>query len=120
MMEFYHSYFWDKGAPFLLLWPFRHDYYMKMGYGYGRKYNKYLYKPDDLPMGSKEGTGFLGESDIDAMLECFNRYVVQTHGMIYKKRRFFERFLQRYKVVGYRNGDKVEGFIGFNFKKLDI
>jgi predicted acetyltransferase len=119
MMEFYHNYFWNRGASFLLLWPFRHDFYMKMGYGYGRKYNKYMYRPDDLPRGSKDGISFMGESDIDALHECFNRYVAKTHGMIYKKRRFFERLLQRYKVVGYRNGDIVEGFIGFNFKKLD-
>jgi hypothetical protein len=38
--------------------------------------------------------------------------------MIYKKRAFFERFIQQYKVVGYRVGDRVEGFIGFHFKKL--
>ena len=119
MMEYYHDYFRKKGVPILLLWPFRHDFYMKMGYGYARKYNKYMYRPDDLPHGSKEGVGFMGEADIDDMLECFNRYAAKTHGMIYKARRFFERFIQRYKVVGYRNGDHIEGFIGFNFKKLD-
>ena len=119
MMEYYHEYFRKQDTPLLVLWPFRHDFYMKMGYGYARKYNKYMYKPDDLPRGSKEGVCFMGETDIDDMLECFNRYVSKTHGMIYKQRRFFERFIQRYKVVGYRNGDCVEGFIGFNFKKLD-
>jgi len=119
MMEYCHEYFLGKGAPILLLWPFRHDFYMKMGYGYARKYNKYMYKPEDLPRGSKEGVGFMGEADIDGMLECFNRYAAKTHGMIYKQRRFFERFIQRYKVVGYRAGDRIEGFIGFNFKKLD-
>ena len=119
MMEYYHEYFREKDTPMLLLWPFRHDFYMKMGYGYARKYNKYMYKPDDLPRGSKEGVGFMGEADIDAMLECFNRYAAKTHGMIYKARAFFERFIQRFKVVGYRDGDRVEGFIGFNFKKID-
>ena len=119
MMEYYHRLFQEKGAPILLLWPFRHDFYMKMGYGYARKYNKYLYRPADLPRGSRDGVGFMGESDIDDMLECFNRYAAATHGMIYKQRRFFERFIKRFKVVGYRNGDKVEGFMGFNFKKLD-
>jgi predicted acetyltransferase len=119
MMEYYHRHFQEKGAPILLLWPFRHDFYMKMGYGYARKYNKYMYKPADLPPGSKEGVGFMGESDINDMLECFNRYTSATHGMIYKQRRFFERFIQRFKVVGYRNGDRLEGFMGFNFKKLD-
>jgi predicted acetyltransferase len=118
MMEFFHQYFLEMGAPFVLLWPFRHDFYRKMGYGYGRKYNKYLYKPEDLPRESKKGISYMKEEDIDDMLECFNRYVEKTHGMIYKKRGFFERFLKRYKVIGYRNGDRIEGFMGFNFKKL--
>ncbi|MCW4014599.1 MAG: GNAT family N-acetyltransferase [Candidatus Bathyarchaeota archaeon] len=118
MMEYYHKLYWEMGAPFVLLWPFRHDFYRKMGYGYGRKYNKYSYKPCDLPRGSRLGVGFMGEDDVDALLECYNRYVSASHGMIYKKRGFFERFINTYKVVGYRNGDRVEGFIGFNFKKL--
>lgn len=119
MMEYYHEYFREKGVPLLLLWPFRHDFYMKMGYGYARKYNKYMYKPEDLPRGSKMGVAFMGETDIDDMLDCFNKYASVTHGMIYKSRRFFERFIKRFKVIGYRNGDRVEGFMGFNFKRLD-
>ncbi|TFH18440.1 GNAT family N-acetyltransferase [Candidatus Bathyarchaeota archaeon] len=119
LMEYYHGLYRELGAPIVLLWPFRHDFYMKMGYGYGRKYNKYMYRPVDLPRGSKEGVAFMGKGDVDALLECFNRYASVTHGMVYKKRRFFERFLQRYKIVGYRSGDRVEGFMGFNFKKLD-
>lgn len=119
MMEYYHNYFREKNTPILVLWPFRHDFYMKMGYGYARKFNKYMYRPEDLPRGTKKGVSFMGEPDVDDMLECFNRYTSLTHGMIFKQRRFFERFIQRYKVIGYRNGDHVEGFLGFNFKKLD-
>jgi predicted acetyltransferase len=119
MMEFFHKLFHNMGAPIVLLWPFRHDFYTKMGYGYGRKYNKYMFKPADLPRGSKEGVSFMTDKDVDELLSCFNRYVSVTHGMIYKKRTFFERFLQQYKVVGYKNNGQVEGFIGFNFKKLE-
>ena len=118
MMEYFHRLYLEMGASMVILWPFRPDFYMKMGYGYSRKYNKYMYKPSDLPRGSKKGVAFMTEDDVDDLLECFNRYTAATHGMIYKKRRFFERFLQRYKVVGYRNGDRIEGFFGFNFKKL--
>ena len=118
MMEYYHNLYREMGAPILLLWPFRPDFYRKMGYGYGRKYNQYSYRPEDLPRGSKEGVAFMGETDVDAMLECYNRYAACHHGMIYKKRGFFERFIKQYKVVGYRNGDRVEGFVGLVFKKL--
>ncbi len=119
MMEYYHKHYRDSGAPMALLWPFRPDFYRKMGYGYGRKMNKYAVKPDDLPRGSKEGVDYMGEGDIDALLECFNRYARKNHGMILKKRAFFERVLQRNKVVGYKKDGKVEGYIVFNFKKIN-
>jgi predicted acetyltransferase len=119
LMEYYHRHFWEMGAPLVLLWPFRHDFYMKMGYGYGCKYNKYKVKPGDLPKGSKDGVSFMRQEDKTELLGCFNRYASAKHGMIYKKEGFFDRFLNRYKVVGYKQGERVEGFLGFNFKKLD-
>ena len=111
LMQYFHNLCMEKGIPFVLLWPFRHDFYRKMGYGYGRKYNKYMYKPVDLPRGDKTGVEFMGETDVDALLECFNRYASVTHGMIYKKRRFFERFINRFKVVGYVGGWISPGII---------
>jgi predicted acetyltransferase len=119
LMEHYHKLYRDSGAPMALLWPFRPDFYRNMGYGYGRKMNKYAMKTDDLPRGSKTGVDYLGEGDIDTMLECFNRYARANHGMILKKRPFFERLIQRYKVVGYRKDGKVEGFIAIKFKKIN-
>jgi predicted acetyltransferase len=119
MMEHYHDYYLERGAPFALLWPFRPDFYRKMGYGYGRKMNKYAVRPDDLPRGSREHVDYMGKDDIDALYECFNRYARANHGMILKRRAYFERFIQRFKVVGVKVEGRVEGFIAFNFKKLD-
>jgi predicted acetyltransferase len=119
MMEYYHDYYLERGAPIALLWPFRPDFYRKMGYGYGRKMNKYAIKPNDLPRGSREHVDYMGKDNLDALHECYNRYAMASHGMILKKRAFFERFIQRYKVVGYKKNGKVEGFIAFSFKKLE-
>lgn len=118
MMEYYHDHYLDSGAPVAVLWPFRPDFYRKMGYGYGRKMNKYAMKPDVLPRGSKAGVDYMGEGDVDALLECFNRYALANHGMILKKRAFFDRFVKRHKVVGFKKNGRVEGFIAFDFKKL--
>jgi predicted acetyltransferase len=118
MMEYYHQWCLDEGASFAVLWPFRPDYYVKMGYGYGRKMNKYMFRPGDLPRGSKEGVRFMGTDDVDALHACFNDYARGTHGMILKHRSFYERLFRRYKVVGFEKGRVVEGFIAFKFKKL--
>ena len=39
--------------------------------------------------------------------------------MIEKQLPYFERLLKRVKVVGYRVGGELEGFLAFTFKKLD-
>ncbi|MES0326344.1 MAG: GNAT family N-acetyltransferase, partial [Candidatus Bathyarchaeia archaeon] len=99
MMEYYHQWCLDEGASFAVLCPFRPGYYVKMGYGYGRKMNKYMFRPGDLPGGSKEGVRFMGTDDVDAMHACFSDYGRGTHGMILKPKSFYERLFRRYKVV---------------------
>jgi predicted acetyltransferase len=39
----------NRGANIVLLYPFRPDFYKKMGFGYGSKINQYRVKPCDLP-----------------------------------------------------------------------
>lgn len=118
LMEDYLQHYRDAGAPMALLWPFRPDFYRKMGFGYGRKMNKYAIKPGDLPRGSKNGVGYMGEEDIDALLEFYNRYAEANHGMVLKKRSFFERVVKRAKIIGYKKDGRVEGLFSFKFVKL--
>ena len=118
MMEYYHQWCLDEGASLAVLWPFRSDFYVKMGYGYGRKMNKYMFRPGDLPRGSKKGVRFMSMDDAEAMHACFNDYARGTHGMILKPKSFYERLFRRYKVVGYEKDGMIEGFIAFKFRKL--
>ena len=41
----------DKGAALTALYPFRPDFYRRMGFGYGVKLNRYSFPPDALPTG---------------------------------------------------------------------
>jgi len=118
MMEFFHRHYRERGASLTALYPFRPDFYRKMGYGYGRKMNQYRFKPSDLPTGSKKHVSYMDDPDKKLLHECFNRYAHRTHGMIEKKERFFERLLKRHKVIGYKKCGSVHGFLAFGFKKL--
>ena len=119
MMEWFHSHYLEHGVSLSVLYPFRPDFYRQMGYGYGRKMNRYRFRPVDLPKGSKEQVGWMGEEDAPLLLNCYNRYAHRTHGMIEKQLPYFERLLKRVKVVGYRVSGELEGFLAFTFKKLD-
>ncbi len=41
--------FRKKKSPIAVLYPFRPDFYRKMGFGYGAKINEYSVRPSDLP-----------------------------------------------------------------------
>ena len=118
LVEYYLRHYQEKGVCLALLYPFRPDFYRKMGWGYGVKMNQYHFRPKDLQKGGKTGVDYLNESDVVNVTSCFNRYVQAKHGMIFKKKSYFERMLQRGRVIGYRRDGRVEGFISFGFKKL--
>ena len=49
MVRFYLDYYRQKGAALTALYPFRPDFYHRMGFGYGVKMNRYSFRPDALP-----------------------------------------------------------------------
>lgn len=120
MISFFHDYNYKKNFPMTILYPFRSDFYKKMGYGYGRKLNRYSFEPKQLPSKKKEHLRYLTMDDVEALKKCFNKYAIQRHGMIQKTENRIKAILGRNKVVGYvkETGD-IQGFIAFNFKKIN-
>ena len=49
LMQFYHRHFCEKDYALSILWPFRPDFYRKMGYGFGAKTHRYTVLPSSLP-----------------------------------------------------------------------
>lgn len=119
LLIFFHKYCLEKGIPLALLYPFRPDFYSRMGYGFGKKMNQYSFKPINLPVTSKQNLRFLNSSDIKKTAECFNRVATQVHGMILRRENKFKNMFDNLKVVGYEENNRIEGFIAFRFKQID-
>lgn len=118
MMEYFIHHYRERGAPLLLLYPFRPDFYKKMGFGYGTKMNQYRVKPSALPKGpSKAHIRYLGESDKQALLDCYTRFMGKTHGMIEKSPSELDRLMTRpgTQIVGYEADGQVLGYLVFSF-----
>ncbi len=118
MIEYYLDYYLKKGAALTALYPFRPDFYRKMGFGYGTKMNRYRLRPADLPKGEgKKHIFFLSKKDFPAMMRCYDRYANKTHGMMKKCRFEMMRFeTPKSKIVGYKKNGKISGYMVFNFK----
>jgi predicted acetyltransferase len=119
IIEFFISHYKSLGASIVLLYPFRPDFYKKMGFGFGTSMNQYKVKPRNLPKGSaKAHIKYLKEEDASELTECYNRIFNNTNGLIEKYETDFKFILNnpRVRVAAYRNNEKIEGYIVYEYK----
>lgn len=119
LMQFFTRYFRDRGVPLLMLYPFRPDFYRKMGFGYGTKTNQYRILPGSFPQTAfKRGLVQLDASNVDAIRECSDRHALVTHGMMLKTPYELETLLQSpvVKLVGYMEDGVLKGYLAFSLK----
>lgn len=83
MVQYFHAMYRAKGACLTALYPFRPDFYRRMGYGFGTRMNRYVLDPATLSGdGAKEGIVYLDAGDKDALHACYDRLVERTNGLI--------------------------------------
>jgi predicted acetyltransferase len=122
MITFFLNHNRANQTNIVALYPFRPDFYKKMGFGYGTKKNSYKLKPDALPknIGNVDGRLiYLTENDSQKMLNCYNRYAHENHGMFFRHLKEVEQIYKNDKnnVIGYEIEGKIEGYLVFQFKQ---
>jgi predicted acetyltransferase len=109
----------EEGQPIALLYPFRPDFYRKMGFGYGMQANQYRVATAAFPqLATVEHLRFATEDDREAMLACYSRYAATTHGMIRRQEGDFDRFFmdESLHTLLYAEGDRVLGYLIYQFR----
>ncbi|MBD3401629.1 GNAT family N-acetyltransferase, partial [candidate division GN15 bacterium] len=123
MMQFYLHHYRERGAPMALLWPFRPDFYRKMGFGYGAKMNHYQIKPAELPASNlRRQVRFLSAADIPSLVGCHNEYFKRRNGMIEENEHAFFRIFgadARQEVIGFARDGVLEGYAVIAFDNFD-
>ncbi len=122
MIEFSIDHFRQREMPIVLLYPFRPDFYKKMGFGYGSKVNQYRIDPASFPMGpSKSNVRYMGKEDKSAILECYDRFAQRTHGMILGMPWEIDFLInnESIHIVGYEVNGNLLGFLSFEFKPFE-
>lgn len=121
LIQSFLDYYRTKNVSVVLLYPFRPDFYRKMGFGYGTKKHQYLIEPASFPnQATPDGLVYLKYEDRKDLQDCFNRYAQKTHGMLLKSDHEVEMVFKNrdLRLVGFRNGEQLEGYIVFSFKKM--
>jgi predicted acetyltransferase len=119
MIRAFLRHYKDAGSSMTALYPFRPDFYRRMGFGHGTPMYHYRFSPASLPKGStKANLVFLGEGDARKMQTCYERYFRRTHGMMLRQPDYWERILKEptNRVVGLTGEQGLSGYVTFTFE----
>ncbi|WP_105614990.1 GNAT family N-acetyltransferase [Vallitalea okinawensis] len=122
LIEYFIQHYKMRGTYMLMLYPFRPDFYKKMGFGYGTKMNQYRIKPENLPVGDSKGSlYFLKQEDQQLLFDCYQRFVDQNHGMIERSIGDFDNIFENSenRVVAYKKEGSVLAYISFTFQPYE-
>jgi predicted acetyltransferase len=109
----------ERNAPFAALYPFRPDFYKRMGFGYGTKSNQYRLRPDAFPASrDRSALRYLSIADKEAMGACYARVQRRTHGLMEKLPNELGRYLEGgdARVIGYEREGALNGYMAFGFE----
>ncbi len=121
LMDYFLSYFKERGTSIVMLYPFRPDFYKQMGFGYGTNMNQYEISPSSFPKLKNKGRLlFLDSAHKKMVLSCANRYSSTTHGMLLKTEHDIGLMFKNpeHKLVGFMDNGKLEGYLLFTFKNV--
>lgn len=110
----------EKGVNIVALYPFRPDFYKKMGFGYGPKIHQYQFIPESFPKSNtKFGIIYLTVEDKAEVNECYTRYMKNTHGMFLKTEFELDAMFKNPDniLIGFEEDHQIKGYILFAFEK---
>ena len=119
MIKFFIHHYYERGASIVALYPFRSDFYKKMGFGYGTKMNQYQFKPHNLPRTNTNHLVYLTQDDCSLMEECHTNYAKTIHGMCEKNEKHWQRGVgsPKFTTIGYKSKERLRGFVITTFQK---
>ena len=119
MVRFYLDFYRAKGAALAALYPFRPDFYHRMGFGYGVKMNRYSFRPEALPVaGAGARVEYLTTADREELAACYDRFLERTNGLIALPPHVLDHLFTdtSIRIVGYREDGALRGYLVFRFE----
>lgn len=119
MVRYYLDFYRQKGAALVALYPFRPDFYHRMGFGYGVKMNRYSFAPDALPAGGQGATvDYLTVADKEELAACYDRFLERSNGLIELPPHVLDALFTDTSshIVGYRQDGQLRGYLIFRFE----
>lgn len=120
MLRFFLQHYKEKGACLTALYPFRTDFYHRMGFGYGTKRNLYRVRPDSLPKGpGRAQISFLTIQDLEEIQACYDRFMIRKNGLMERLNHVWDDIFDKpdLHVIGVKRQDQLSGYLIVKFEK---
>jgi len=122
MVKYFISHYRNKKTSMTILYPFRSDFYKKMGYGYGSGKRRYSIRPINIPnLKSKNNLKFITGTNIENLTEYYNSKVNSINGLLKKHPAEISSTLKYHHLtaVGYFKDNQLEGYLFYKFNKIN-
>ncbi|UOR11169.1 GNAT family N-acetyltransferase [Halobacillus amylolyticus] len=107
----------NEGYPLVHLYPFRPDFYRKMGFGFGPQLSVYQFSPGQLPYFENVVTATRLENQQEIQ-RFYNEWAEETHGACNKDDYEFRHVaMEHTDAIGCRNNGRLEGYMIYQFKR---
>ncbi len=122
LLQYFLRYYRERGAGLVALYPFRPDFYHKMGFGFGTQIQRYRFAPSSLPKGAKADVVRLTKDDRSAVAACYDRYRARTHGMFDRADLLWDSLFDNESIhmVGVVRHGRVCGYLFYEFQQGDV
>ncbi|MFC7319421.1 GNAT family N-acetyltransferase [Halobacillus campisalis] len=109
----------EEGFPLMQLYPFRPDFYRKMGFGFGPQLNVFRVSPDQVPyFNEAEAVMPLNENHLEDIKRCYHDWAEDHHGACDKQEYEFRHIAAEHThTVGCRVNGQLKGYLVYEMKQ---
>lgn len=122
MITFFLNRCEKQGQYLAMLYPFRPDFYHKMGFGYGPVMYQFRAAPSSFPRARERyPLQYLTEDDLELIADCYQAYAEHQHGFCKRERHEFENLVKNFaphrRLLGYKKDGRLLGYLAFTFQR---
>lgn len=121
LLHYYLEYSRKSDANISTLYPFRPDFYNKMGYGYGTPVSEYVIAPSQIAFKkNRDNICNLNAEHSAQIIKCYDTYKKNHHGLFDMSEDEISGVMKSEKVfkIGYFKKNVLKGFIFYSFDKV--
>ena len=120
IIDYFLEYCSITGKIFAQLYPFKPEFYNKMGFGYGSQIFAFSPETDSLNFkGNKSCLRHIGLKELDDVMKLYNKHQKTRHGLLSRDQTEYAEYLFRkgHICIGYYDKEEMKGYLVFRLKQ---